>query len=250
MFKTILSASIVTLLLVGCKRETEVKAPPLNTITKLIQVDFYNNIPYLMMQKNIDTVLFVVSKGEMGGGLTKGDTSGIYIRVSPFQINRHLKSIMCCYNEYLYDSLGLLMEETEFTDYTMEYRYQWEAIENNIYKIKQDQYNDIDTTFYKLNNARVISKQYTTENEQLFKAFHYTNGQLSSTSEARNSDENPNFKSTTEYDWNGPTLSKIHEYYATDNAIRVQFFDDTSFPCYEAFISNGDTLVEMSIIRK
>ncbi|WP_111682749.1 hypothetical protein [Winogradskyella tangerina] len=244
--------SLILLLSFSCENENVASIDSVKT-------DYFDQIPYLMHKKSIDSVAEIIIYGQLGTAKIN-DTLNYFRAHDNKTISKDFKSFMCCYDTFQFDSDGIVTKRTRLNCYTTVFDMSYNRKGDTIYVNETSNYNDSKIHKYVVKKDRVVSKSsrynlfddYSKE----VRYFYNRSGQLiKKHSEAKN-DPNGEFKyqvMLTSYHWNGKDLLETRlkqfkndgkEYYET-----VTSYNSEGFPKATVVMENKDTICKTSIIK-
>ncbi|WP_422104690.1 hypothetical protein [Winogradskyella sp.] len=229
------------------------------TSLQALKINNVDNIPFLMIEMEIDSVFEIVTYGRYSSA-NVNDTVNRYVPRGNNTINLRHKSFMCCDNDYQYDSLGILKNSSVFTDYETNYSFSYKRGANTITVTETGTYNDSYTHIYTLENERIIAKSSThnidEDYSQEVRYFYNSEGQLIKRhSEAKNA---PNDEFDYEvmlkaYAWHDSTLyeTSLKQFYndGQDFYETKTKFDADGFPASRTIMQNKDTICKTILIK-
>ena len=172
---------------ISCRKKDNTDKFEINTIDKtFIKVDLYDDIPYLIRNKNISSLYKLMKKNSEpndANGLI-GDTLYFAKKINDsiiFENDRWNR------NTYYYNESNLLKWKKVVDDITTEINYNWIFEENKI--TKKDLYR-LDSTIYILKDKKLIYRESYNYNSKRLKSYFYNrDNKLSNTLEVIYSDD-------------------------------------------------------------
>ena len=109
---------MLLLILLNCAKKTE------SNSLEPLKIEHIDNIPYLMRTMKIDSVFEILESGKVIRSNTSDTITRYYIDAHKNNIiHEKIHSLMCCHNEYVFDSLNFLTNKTVFSDYIHDTKY-------------------------------------------------------------------------------------------------------------------------------
>ncbi|MEO1030502.1 MAG: hypothetical protein AAFX55_03805 [Bacteroidota bacterium] len=229
------------------------------TSLQALKMDNVDHIPFLMIEMELDSVFEIVTYGRYSSA-NVSDTVNRYVSRGSNTINLRHKSFMCCDNDYRYNSLGILIGSSVFTDYETNYSFSYKRGTNTITVTETGTYDDSYTHIYTLENERIIAKSSTHNIDEDYseevKYFYNSKGQLIKRhSEAKNApnDEFDYKVMLKAYAWQDSILKETslkqfyndgQEFYETKTT-----FDAFGFPASRTIMQNKDTICKTILAK-
>lgn len=226
-----------------------------------LQVDYIDNIPHLMFQNQLNSVFEIITYGKLNH-LQKGDTLNYYSLEDKSKVRQRLRSFMCCSYVYEFDSLGLLKQMEEFTDYSEHFSFKRKRINGTIYE-NRDSNMGLEINYKYFNeNEKITSRIGQITNHKEFSDvthFEYNKeGQLEKKTRKRLNSLSGEFfydKTITSYNWNKNVLKLVvtrqfHLETQTEPFYTTQTeYDSVGFPIKKTIMKAQDTIYQTMIIR-
>ncbi|WP_417602653.1 hypothetical protein [Owenweeksia hongkongensis] len=235
-----LSTYILTIILmVGC----ESYRPP---TTKDVLVDYADDLKHLMIQQEIDSVIWVLKskhtfqydfkQSDTVFKLYRNDNNTIYSEVIGDNNNLQIA---------IYDSIGFPIH-MEYRRFNSKNEIEWKKQNQQILRIEHSNTESPDTTFYNFKNGRIESRleKKDTINWEYASYSYYSSGKLKSIVDTMIYQLNHHYhKYEKGYVWNDSLIVQVDEIF-TPGQKRSTFFDKNGFPqkVIEVF-ENGDTVI-------
>ncbi|WP_298901971.1 hypothetical protein [uncultured Psychroserpens sp.] len=231
-----------------------------------ILIDYVDNMPYLMHEKDIDSTFEIIVSGSINR-FQLGDTSSYSIKNKFNIVNENIKGFMCCHNTYKYDSLGLLVKRNLFTDYSELFVYERQRKGDTIFESRVSNVSWSIYYTYVIQNERLISrvgqlgKGAFPEDLDFYDVTHFEYNEdnlLVKKIRTRKNHPSGEFqfkKNVLRYNWNNGVLRLVEDkMYAEEDAKDPLYtittdFDSIGFPSHKTIQYKKDTLCQLSIQR-
>ncbi|WP_179020063.1 hypothetical protein [Winogradskyella forsetii] len=229
-----------------------------NNSLEPLKIDYIDNIPFLMTQMEIDSVLEVVNYGRVGSA-EEGEIFNSYVLYKDNIVKQRMNSSMCCSYGFRFDSLGVLVEKHLFSDYSTNSLISYEIINNRIKAFEKDNFNETTNSTYIIEDERILSKTghrtidsiivvenieyaYNNKNQLIEKIINFQNHP------EKASDDETIVKT---FLWSKSILNETDEKEYYPNGIdyfeTITKFDSNGFPSSKIIKKNSDTICKTRI---
>ncbi|OUS00917.1 hypothetical protein A9Q86_09210 [Flavobacteriales bacterium 33_180_T64] len=230
-------------------------------------IAYADDVPRLMVKHEIRSAFEIITNGNISR-LNVDDTLNYYRLNLNKSVNQKLRSFMCCSYDYEFDSLGILKQKREFTDYTEYFTFERERKIDTIFENMRSNFGWSIDYEYLLKNEKIISKIGEINKESYQKGvvfYDVTNynyneeGLLTKKNQTQLNYPGSDFsyrKTEQSYVWDDDVLKHVSIlYFYNDKDIEPNYiinikYDSIGFPFMKTMIQKKDTLYQTFIIKK